>query len=80
MDSGNFSDNPTPAGDTKTATLIEAMGLLGYAAANVGERDLKGGYEQLLRRTANCSFPLLSSNILRNDTGAPAFQPHAPTA
>ena len=43
VDSGNFSDNPTPQGDAKTRALVEAMGKIGYAAANVGERDVKLG-------------------------------------
>ncbi len=39
LDSGNFSDNPTAEGDFKTATLLDAMELLGYQIVNVGELD-----------------------------------------
>ena len=76
LDSGNFSDNPTPVGDAKTVTLIDAMGRLGYDAANVGERDLKGGYDTLAERSAGAEFPLLSANIVRGDTGEPVFTPY----
>lgn len=76
VDSGNFSDLPTAQGDLKTQALIEAMGTLGYHAANVGERDLKTGYADFAKRTAGAKFPFLSSNIVREDTGKPVFQPH----
>ena len=36
-DAGNFSDNPTAAGDAKTRALLEGMTRLGYQVANVGE-------------------------------------------
>ena len=40
LDVGNLFDNPTPTGKMRTRALIEGMNDLGYAAANVGERDL----------------------------------------
>lgn len=75
-DSGNFSDNPTAQGEARSRTLLAAMGRLGYAAANVAERDLKAGYDLLAERAAEASFPLISANIVRRDTGAPVFPPH----
>jgi hypothetical protein len=51
------------------------MGRLGYGAANVGERDLKAGYDRLMARAGKAAFPLLSANILREDTGQPVFTP-----
>jgi 2',3'-cyclic-nucleotide 2'-phosphodiesterase (5'-nucleotidase family) len=76
VDSGNFSDQFTPEGDLKTAALVEAMGRLGYAAANVGEREIRMGYDDLLRRTSGARFPLLSANILRQRSQEPAFTPY----
>jgi hypothetical protein len=51
LDSGNFSDNPTEAGDLRTATLLQAMKRLGYKAINVAERDLMLGYDDFIERT-----------------------------
>ena len=76
VDSGNFSDHPTPAGDVKTQALIEAMGKLGYHAANIGERDLRLGYDDLMKRAGHAEFPLLSANIVREDNQEPVFKPH----
>ena len=75
LDSGNFTDNPTAAGDIRTDALIEAMGRLNYAAVNVGERELMLGYDEFARRTATAKFPLVSTNIVRQDTKEPVFRP-----
>jgi 2',3'-cyclic-nucleotide 2'-phosphodiesterase (5'-nucleotidase family) len=68
LDAGNFSDNPTPEGNVKTRTLIDAMGRLGYAAANVGERDLTLGYDEFMKQTSRAKFPFVSANIVRRDS------------
>src|SRR5262245_27060868 len=44
LDAGNFSDSPTSDGEAKTRALVEGMNRLGYAAANVGERELTAGF------------------------------------
>ncbi len=76
MDSGNFSDNPTPEGDLKTNALLRAMDQLGYAAANVGDRELVIGYDAFVKRTAGARLPFISSNIVRQDTAEPVFKPY----
>ena len=76
VDCGNFSDNPTAEGDLKTLGLVDAMGQLGYRAANVAERDLAMGYEEFLRRTEGAAFPFISTNFVRKDTGEPVFDPY----
>ncbi len=76
FDLGNFWDNPTSDGLAKTEGLVEAMNRLGYAAANVGERDLVLGYDEFVARTAKASFPFVSANIVREDTKAPVFAPY----
>ena len=43
LDSGNFSDIPSPGGKVKTKGLIEGMSNLGYSAVGIGERELKIG-------------------------------------
>jgi len=76
LDSGNFSDNPTPKGDAKTATLLEAMDRLGYEVVNVGERDIRMGYPEFARRTENAPFQFISANIVDRKTEKPIFPPH----
>jgi 2',3'-cyclic-nucleotide 2'-phosphodiesterase (5'-nucleotidase family) len=76
LDSGNFSDNPTPEGDLKTRGLLEGMSRLGYAVVNVGDRDLSMGYDEFRARTAGATFPFVSSNLVRQDTREPVFDPY----
>lgn len=76
LDTGNFSDNPTPEGEAKTRLLIDGMGRLGYAASGVSERDLAMGYDEFMRRTAGAKFPFVSANIVREDTKEPVFKPY----
>ncbi len=75
LDSGNFSDNPTPEGEIKTRAVIEAMGRLGYAASGVGERDLNLGYDEFEKKAKGSSVQFLSTNIVRKDTKEPVFKP-----
>lgn len=77
MDSGNFSDNPTPQGEQKTKTLLQAMALLGYEIVNVGERDIRNGYDEFRRLTAGTPFHYISANIVKKETGEPVFDPYA---
>ena len=74
-DTGNFSDNPTPAGDMKTRALLEGMTRLGYQVANVGERDLTAGYDALMERISGLPLKLVSSNLVRQDSKEPVFTP-----
>ncbi len=76
MDTGNFTDNPTPEGDVKTRALVGFMGRIGYRAAGLGERDLDRGYEYLdsLRKLGGFSF--VSANTVYQRTGKPVFDPY----
>jgi 2',3'-cyclic-nucleotide 2'-phosphodiesterase (5'-nucleotidase family) len=76
VDSGNFTDNPTPEGEVRTRALVEAMSRLGYAACNVADRELALGYDAFVERTQGASFPFLSANIVRQDTQQPVFKPY----
>ncbi|MDH3628841.1 MAG: hypothetical protein OEV00_04755 [Acidobacteriota bacterium] len=69
LDSGNFSDNPTPEGDLKTAALVEGMSLLGYDVVNVGERDVKHGWDRFSARQEKGAFDFISANLVFTDTG-----------
>ncbi|MDH3285911.1 MAG: hypothetical protein OEQ13_14355, partial [Acidobacteriota bacterium] len=69
LDAGNFSDMPSPSGRRKTGGLVEAMNLLEYAAAGVGERDLMLGPQHLESLVEIAKFPFLSSNLTRRTRG-----------
>jgi 2',3'-cyclic-nucleotide 2'-phosphodiesterase (5'-nucleotidase family) len=77
LDSGNFSDNPTTSGDLKTKGLLQAMDRLGYQVVNVGERDIRMGYPEFARRTADTPFSYISANIVDRKSKKPIFPPHA---
>lgn len=75
LDSGNFTDNPSPEGEVKTHALVEGMSRLGYDVVNVGDRELNKGWDAYLKRTEKADFPLISSNIVRQDSQQPVFKP-----
>jgi 2',3'-cyclic-nucleotide 2'-phosphodiesterase (5'-nucleotidase family) len=75
LDAGNFSDNPTSEGESKTRALVEGMNRLGYVAANVGERELTAGFQGFERATEGARFPFLSANVVRKEDGKPVFAP-----
>jgi 2',3'-cyclic-nucleotide 2'-phosphodiesterase (5'-nucleotidase family) len=75
LDSGNFSDNPTPQGQGKTKRLLQAMEKLGYEVVNVGERDIRMGYDDFRRRTEEAPFRFISANIVDKETKKPVFEP-----
>lgn len=77
LDSGNFSDNPTPTGRVKTKALLEAMENLGYQAVNVGERDVRLGYEEFRAVSEGRKLEFVSANIVNQETDEPIFAPHA---
>jgi 2',3'-cyclic-nucleotide 2'-phosphodiesterase (5'-nucleotidase family) len=77
LDSGNFSDNPTLAGDQKTKGLLRAMEQLGYRVVNVGERDIRMGYRSFAARAEGSGLTFISCNIIDRKTKTPIFQPHA---
>jgi 2',3'-cyclic-nucleotide 2'-phosphodiesterase (5'-nucleotidase family) len=76
LDSGNFSDNPTPEGDAKTRALLEGMGRIGYAAVGLAERDLVLGYDDLMKKANGVPFDLVSTNFVRKGTNDPVFKPY----
>lgn len=77
LDGGNFSDNPTPDGDARTRAVLEGMALLGYGAVGVGERDVSLGYDEFLKRTQGIDLTFVSTNLVRQDTKEPVFEPYA---
>ena len=52
------------------------MGTIGYQAVNVGERDVRYGYELLADRIGDSPLPFISANIVDRETQRPIFEPH----
>ena len=75
VDSGNFTDNPTPQGFARTAALLTGMERLGYSVVNVGERDVRQGYEQFASMTGGHKLQFVSANLVRQDRGEPVLRP-----
>ena len=53
------------------------MDRIGYAAVNVGDRELALGYDEFMSRAKGVSYPFISANIVRRDTQEPVFPPYA---
>ena len=76
VDSGNFSDNPTAVGDVRTRALLEGMARIGYQAVNVGERDIRFGWEKFQERTRESKLQFVSANLVDKESGRPIFPTH----
>jgi hypothetical protein len=77
VDGGDWAPDAGKAHeDNKFAFQLETMGLMGYDAAGVGERELGFGYEKLQTMAAKSKTPLISSNLIDKKTGKPAFKPY----
>jgi|GEM_PF-1155534 len=63
LDGGNFTTAYTREGEIKSLYLTRAMSLMGYTAANIGQREFHLGnpFWKKLRKEAR--FPLISANI-----------------
>jgi len=48
-----------------------------YAVVNIGERDVKHGYESFAKRAGDSRLRFISANIIDKSTGEPVFEPHA---
>jgi len=52
------------------------MGLMGYDAAGIGERELGFGYDKLKDAAAKSKTPFISSNLIDKKSGKTAFKPY----
>ena len=77
VDSGNFSDHPTPVGDVRTRAVLEGIRQIGYSVVNVGERDMRLGWDRFSSRTEGSSLEFVSANIVDKASGTPIFKPYA---
>ena len=76
VDTGNWSDTYTPEGAVKTKTLLSAMADMGYAAANISEREVAAGYESFLALKKESKVPIVSANVVFQSSGKPIVQPY----
>lgn len=58
----------------KALLIIESLNLMGYDAMGVGDDDLSLGKEFLLKISKKANFPILSANIVDEESGKPLFQ------
>jgi len=52
------------------------MDRIGYQVVNVGERDVRMGFDEFEKRTAEAPFKFISANIIRQDTQETVFMPY----
>ncbi|MEQ1833694.1 MAG: multiheme c-type cytochrome [Candidatus Eisenbacteria bacterium] len=74
LDAGNFF----PATDDEAESgpyMLAEMARLGTQAAGVGVNELRFGYSFTREHAASAGVPLVSSNVVRFENGAPAFEP-----
>jgi len=76
LDTGNFSDNPTPEGTVRTRMLLESMAQLGTKAAGVGERELVSGFDDFEKQIHGIDMTFVSTNIVKDGTATPVFSPY----
>ncbi len=55
---------------------IAAMNLIGYQAMAVGNHEFNFGLDVLEKARRQARFPFLSANVVRADSGEPAFTPY----
>jgi 2',3'-cyclic-nucleotide 2'-phosphodiesterase (5'-nucleotidase family) len=53
------------------------MDHMDYAVVNIGEREVKHGYENFAKRAGDSRLRFISANIIDKSTGEPIFEPHA---
>jgi hypothetical protein len=75
LDAGDYFGDSSPAGLKNTQTLTEGMRRIGYAAVNLGEREVIFGLDRLQQEMKKASFPFLSANMVYQDSGEPFLQP-----
>lgn len=79
LDGGNtlVADDSQPlTADSKSAMIVEAMNLMSYDAAVLGDKDLQLGVDELRKRMDEANFAILSANVLLVDTGELFAKPY----
>jgi 2',3'-cyclic-nucleotide 2'-phosphodiesterase (5'-nucleotidase family) len=74
LDAGDFApDIAKEAEHAKLDFQFDVMGLIGYDAIGVGERELAFGIDRLKTLSARAKLPIVASNLVSKDGGKPVF-------
>jgi 2',3'-cyclic-nucleotide 2'-phosphodiesterase/3'-nucleotidase len=65
-----------PITEGSTHPMAEAMNIVGYDAAALGNHEFNYGIDILRKFEEQCDFPLLGANAVDAATGLPAFPPY----
>ena len=76
LDNGDVNKGYGRQPELKYETAMRAMSEMGYAAANVGEQDLRLGIDYVKYVADFTGVPLVSANLV-DAAGAPVFQQYA---
>ncbi len=75
VDAGDWApDAGRPAEEPKFGFLLEMMGMIGYDALGLGERELAFGYARFQAIAAKSKVPILAANLIDKKSGKPAFK------
>jgi 2',3'-cyclic-nucleotide 2'-phosphodiesterase (5'-nucleotidase family) len=74
VEAGDFAPDATRAfEDSKIDFQFDVMGLIGYDAVGIGERELAFGLDRLKAASTRSKLPIVSSNLVDAKTGQPVF-------
>ncbi len=74
LDAGDFAPDLSKESESpKLDFQFDLMGLIGYDAITVGERELGFGLERLKTASARAKLPIVASNVVGKDSGKPVF-------
>ena len=68
VDAGDYSQGTTYVSESKGASAIELMNLVGYDYATLGNHEFDFGPDAVDNNTENAEFKILCNDILNNDT------------
>ena len=74
LDAGDFAPDVTKEYESpKLDFQFDVMGLIGYDAIGIGERELGFGIERLKTLSAKAKLPIVASNLVTREGGKPVF-------
>lgn len=76
VDAGDIFHGQTFATLSTGATVARAMNAAGYNLMVPGNHDFDYGYERLLELEKMLNFPVISANVVYEDTGERVFRPY----
>lgn len=76
LDAGDTFHGQTIATLEKGESIVEIMNAVGYEAMAAGNHDFNYGYERLLELAEMTDFPVISANVIYEDTGELVLPPY----